>query len=254
MQARTTRCYDPSVGNPYRAIGRPNARGTQMASGALVRLSGAPRSPQRDLQQLARAWWTKTSCMIRRLPEPHGKPTLEGIEVVLGYLGHADHNIAAAAAHAIHHAAVVLETERYEDLPSSIWKVTSATTRVRDGLESSVFWRRLQAADLAFEHPCIELAETLLLRLEDPVFSVRWRAVAALARLEQTPRLVDALVVSLPHSVSLPNLESLRESQWTRWEPLERTELPLDFVRALSAIGPERSRVLDAMAERPRRT
>ena len=98
------------MGNALASIGPPNARGEAMAERALAALTTGPRRPQRDLERLGRAWFTPKSCFQSSVP--HAKPTVDGIVLVLRYIGHADPNVSRAAMYALECAATVCETGR----------------------------------------------------------------------------------------------------------------------------------------------
>ncbi len=86
----------------------------------------------------------------------------------------------------------------YAALPGSVWAVESASVAVRACLESPHAAARLGASRFVSEFPTDVLREALLGRLDDPIFTVRWRSILALHRIGTSADLAGALDRSRP--------------------------------------------------------
>jgi hypothetical protein len=186
------------MGDPYAVLGHPNHRGTAMADGALRRLAGGTRHIQRDLQILASAWWTPTSCFVSHAASPHAKPSVSDPPVLFPYLARAEIAVASAAFAALRRFALVCSRGVYSSLPPSLWAISNTTAVVAACFSSPHAGPRLGASSLVREYPSDSFVDPLRAALEDPLFTVRWRAVCALSQLAPTSALGFALARSQP--------------------------------------------------------
>ena len=212
--------------------GKSTVRGEQIADAVIERLRGAARYPQRDLQRLAHVWFKPSSCL--RSEHDQAAPTLRGLETIVPYLHCERDETAAAAFEALQAGAVVCEHEAYASLPVSIWEVDSLAPAIETCFSQSVA-QRLLAARFVSHRPTPRLEATLRAHLSDPIYTVRWLCVQALARLQKLDGLVDALVASAPRYLDL-TAES--------WPPPNQSDKVGDFWEALWVIGPRANDVL----------
>jgi hypothetical protein len=208
------------VGDPYAAIGRPNPRGRAMAQGALARLRHGSRRTQRDLQILAAAWYPYTSCFRPASSVPHAEPSPDDLAGIIRYFDASNSNVVSAAFAAARSFAVVCSRCAYAALPPSIWDIPGIAPAVVASLESPIAATRLGASALVNDHPSVILREALHRSLDDGIFTVRWRAIRALAAIGATADLVEVLARSQPfrfdpdlHYEYTRALDSLRVSQ-----------------------------------------
>lgn len=188
-----------------------------MARGAVTRLQQGSRHVQRDLQILGAAWFTPTSCFRPTDVEAHAEPLSEDVGVVLAQLNNPDFDVAGAAFSALRSFAVVCHQGVYPTIPSSIWDLPGVVPAVQACLGSAHAGARLRAAALACDFPSACLRDALIVSLEDPLFTVRWRAVRVLASLGTTAELIRALSRSTP-AILVPDRHS-------------------DYIDALAAVG-----------------
>jgi HEAT repeat protein len=158
------------------------------------------------------------------------------VAVVVAYLEHPDSGVVNAAFSALRAVELVCQHGGYADLPRSVWAFEGVVDAVRSLLASERFSARLAAARFVAEVPTEALAEALCRRLDDPLFTVRWCAIRALATLAPTPELADALVDARPRSF---DPASLARSAHERVEPRHWA-----FLDALDALGPLRDDVV----------
>jgi HEAT repeat protein len=172
---------------------------------------------QRDLQILGSAWFSRTSCFRPADLVPHAEPSPDDLVVVLDQLKSANFDVAGAAFSALRSFAVVCRQQAYPTIPSSIWDLPGVPPAVRDCLVSEQAGARLRAAAFACDFPSDCLRDALVRCLEDPLFTVRWRAIRAMAALGSTIELIPVLGRCTPAVV----------------DPRRH----FDFIAALEAIG-----------------
>lgn len=204
------------MGDPFGAIGRPNPRGRAMAQGALARLRHGSRRTQRDLQILAAAWFSYTSCFRPASSVPHAEPSPDDLSVVIPYFDGSNSNVVGAAFAAARSFAVVCRRCAYAAMPRSIWDIQGIASAVVTSLDSPSVATRLGASSLVCDHPGVTLRAALHRSLNDGIFTVRWRAIRALAAIGATADLVEALARSQP----------------SRFDP----DLHYEYTRALDAL------------------
>ncbi|MEZ4252428.1 MAG: hypothetical protein R3B99_29810 [Polyangiales bacterium] len=211
---------------PY---GAPTVRGTQIANGALRRLSEGPRRPQRDLERLAAAWGTPRSGFLPRGGWTDAEPTLEGLTIVARFVDAGDDRIAVRALRALE-----ATTRRW------FWHAVPERSSVARlaGMDGGL--RQVAASLAPTAHPHRRLAAASLvacapheafplrgLAERDALYTVRWWAICALALLGDTKDLAELLAACPPHGLSEPP---------ERWHPyLEPFAGPWAFLRAAEA-------------------
>ncbi|NUP06265.1 MAG: hypothetical protein HOW73_09425 [Polyangiaceae bacterium] len=186
------------MGNPLLAIGHPNLRGEQMARGALARLRTGSKTVQRDLQALSKAWFSPTSCFCPPASVPHAQPSCDELAPVLEHLDGPNFHIVGAAFSVLRAFAVVCDCRVYGALPTSLWGAQGADVAVQKSLESDSPAARLGSSALAREFPADHLVPSLMRRLDDPLFTVRWRAISVLCRFGVPADLVSELERARP--------------------------------------------------------
>lgn len=187
------------MGNPYAGLGSVDPDTQNAADAAVRRLAEDPRHPQRDLNWLAQRWFSLASCF--RLPR-RARPTVDAIRIVARFVADPNPNVAVGALSALRSAAVVCDRRVFADLPGAWDEVAEARDAVARALECDVVLVRLGAAGLVAAFPAGSLAPALHRRLDDDVYTVRWLAVRALARIAPDPRLRDVLAASRPRTTN----------------------------------------------------
>lgn len=173
----------------------PTVAATRRAERAVIALTEG-RKFQWHLQVLGSLWFSMASCF--RLPG-RAVPSLPGLQVVARLVDHSDLDVAIAAVQALCAAAEACSSGT--GAPVASWAdVPDCVAGIRRSLGDGRALLRLAASRLLAGWPTSALAAETRVLLDDPVYSVRWNAIVALATLGSGEGLREALERSAPRA------------------------------------------------------
>lgn len=189
-----------------------------------MRLSSNPRRPQRDLQHVAFAWSVYPIHVRANLTPVLSIPDEVALAQVVRYVDSPTPGVSDAAFGALRTATRTVADARAIWNPVRLWDVEGARAAIDAALRQGSWKQRLMATDVASAVPLATFPFREL-ATQDPIFTVRWRAIRALAILGEHDGLAEMLAACLPPGVS----RSMLEHPYTT--SLERLPCAFDLLR-----------------------
>jgi hypothetical protein len=191
--------------DPFVAIGRPDPESERRARQLLDNVD-SPKAGRRQhsLLALGALWFPLASCLMAR--PPHAMPTPSMLERVARCIGEdAEDSVRLAAIVATREGwrAFQVARARDPDRAPQYEVPKGSVAAIVDVLGVGSNLLRIAAARLLADFPSPELLPHLKAALADPVWTVRWNAVRALASLGSDPSLVEVLLQSRPREASV---------------------------------------------------
>jgi hypothetical protein len=176
-------------------------RGRQIVDSAVARLASEPRRPQRDLQRLIFAWsaYPHYARSVRKVVL--AVPDEVALAHVVRHVDSPTPGVSDAAFGALRAASLDLGDAHEVWEPARLWNVEGAREAIDAALRHESGKRRLLASHVASAVPLATFPFRALAEA-DPIYTVRWRAIRALAVLGAHDGLADLFVACLPRDAA----------------------------------------------------